>query len=133
MYISSQPLKVNVQKFDSDHEQLVAITNQLFAEFDTGKAPQPITPVMGKLSKLLVSHFAAEENVLAEHSYPGLEGHRLEHNKLLDELFNLETCQGDTTSAKLLYLMQFMLTMLTVHIGISDKRYGPFLNNKGLF
>ena len=77
-------------------------------------------------------HFAAEEANFVKYGYPAYEGHKAEHDKLVATCLDLQKkfhageaeITGDTAG--------FVVGWLTDHIPNIDKKYGPFLNEKGV-
>lgn len=126
-------LKVNVLQFDQEHEQIVAIVNQMNADFKSGNLHQNFQAVMHQISGLLRDHFKAEEEMLANHNYPGLEEHCQKHIEIIEQVSTFETAAHNGNSMQMLTLMQFMLNLLAIHTKTVDSLYGPFLNSKGVF
>ena len=65
-------------------------------------------------------------------SYPELGAHQAEHKALVEQVLKFqEDFQADKPGVAVA-LMQFLQKWLCHHIMETDKRYGPFLNEKGI-
>jgi hemerythrin len=62
-----------------------------------------------------------------------LEEHHTIHNDLLDQLDRLDRKTVCDSTALQYELLQFLMDWLMNHTSDVDKRYGPFLNSKGVY
>lgn len=127
-------LKVGVQQFDDQHNQLIQITNQLHEAIKSGTGQQAVQTTLQQLSLFTANHFKSEEELLKTHNYPDLKAHCADHQAVLDRLEEIQTqFKNDTTSVQQQTVMQFLLDWLTTHTKNLDKKYGDFLNSKGVY
>lgn len=135
MLLIEQPsvLKVNIQQFDTDHEILVAITNRLHAAIKDGTAQQQLSPLLEELTRFTQMHFMAEEEVLQTHDYPDLTEHRQSHLQILGQLKRLCESRLNGSNPLPISVLQFLLNWLTDHTMAFDRKYGPYLNNRGVY
>ena len=77
-------------------------------------------------------HFTTEERLFDRHGYPDASKHVVEHEKFIEKIldFDLECQERGKVSA--LSVCSFLRDWLTRHIQGSDKKFGPFLNAKGV-
>ncbi len=78
-------------------------------------------------------HFANEEKLLVLHDYPEIEEHSAAHKEIIGHLHGVkaEFVRG---SATLQYeMLQFLMDWLMNHTRDVDKKYGPFLNSRGVY
>jgi len=123
---------VKVRKFDDEHKKLIALINQLHDAMLVGKGGQVIGTVLQSLIDYTASHFAAEESMLKLHAYPDYERHKKEHNLLVQQVLDV---QKNIKSGKVPLsqeIMKFLKDWLQNHIQVEDKKYGTFLNAKGI-
>jgi len=124
---------VNIQKIDGHHQKLFDITNQVLEAIQTGKDPQSIRETLRLLLDYTHYHFEAEEQLLTRYGYTEIEGHQHKHQKLIEQVKDI----GERLAANDFKADRDILAILqdwiTSHILSEDRRYAPFLNDKGVF
>jgi hemerythrin len=83
-------MSVGVKLLDNDHKKLVLLVNNLSDGVVAGQARQELESNFGKLVEFTRLHFSNEERLLEETGYSGTAAHRQEHNRLLDQLMELQ-------------------------------------------
>ena len=123
---------VNIAEMDHQHQRLFRMVAELEHALRTGRADSIIDEVLEKVIQHTISHFAAEEDLMQQHGFPGLAAHRCDHQTLAQQLaaFNLSTLAGrpDIPPA----LLVFLQSWLRDHILKTDKEYSEFLNARGV-
>ncbi len=123
---------VKVKKFDEQHKKLVEMINQLHDAMRAGQGNAMLGVVLQQLISYTATHFAEEEKMMQTHGFPGLAAHKLEHQKLVTHVLDLQK-QFQAGSAMLtLTVMNFLKDWLVSHIKGVDQKYGEFLNTKGV-
>ena len=91
---------------------------------------------MGKIVQELVgytlTHFKTEEKYFDQFGYPETDSHKQEHSDFVKKVGEFK---DDFETGKLglsIPVMNFLSDWLRTHIKGSDKKYGPFFNEKGL-
>lgn len=72
-------------RIDAEHREFVGIVNRLSAAVEA-REPDRVAEICKVLVEHSANHFRHEEEVMAEHSYGGLEGHRRDHERLLADI-----------------------------------------------
>ena len=128
----NQALSVGIPSIDRQHRQLVDIINDLHDAMLAGKAKDISGQILENLLNYTRNHFAAEEAMMTAANYAGLAAHKLRHRNLTRQVegYVLRYHRGEITLN--LHLMHFLRDWLTNHILVSDKKYGPLFNSKGL-
>ncbi|HKN22682.1 MAG TPA: bacteriohemerythrin [Terracidiphilus sp.] len=118
---------VGVKTIDQQHSVLFGILNELHAAMMNRRAQSVVGPLLDKLVKYTLEHFAFEERLMQAASYPGLVTHRAHHADLARQVGDFMTRykRGDGTLN--IELLRFLRDWLTQHIQQEDKQYGPFL------
>ena len=84
------------------------------------------------MSDYAKEHFQTEEALLLEHGFPGLEEHVREHDvfvaRVMDMVFEPESAESGLED-----VLAFLVEWLVAHISGTDKKYGPYLNERGVF
>jgi len=75
-----------VAGIDYEHRRLVGFLNDIHAAIDAGADPRGIAATLADFHALASAHFALEEKIMRDQEYPGLEGRRDTHDRLLDQV-----------------------------------------------
>ncbi len=91
MALSWDPsLVMGVPAVDEQHEQLFARLDALLLAIRRGSSRDEIGQTLAFLSEYVRTHFAAEEAMMRESSYPAYDAHKAEHDAFRRELAALE-------------------------------------------
>ena len=71
---------------DYEHRRLVGFLNDIHEAIAKGADPHGIAATLGDFHALASAHFALEERIMRDQKYPGLEGRRDTHERLLDRV-----------------------------------------------
>jgi hemerythrin-like metal-binding protein len=123
---------VKIAELDHQHQRLFRTVAELEYAVRMGRADYVIDEVLEKVIEHTISHFAAEENLMEQHGFPGLAAHRRDHQMLAQKLtkFNLSNLAGrpDVPAA----LLDFLQDWLREHILKTDREYSEYLNARGV-
>ena len=123
---------VGVQQLDDDHKRLIELLNQFQTAYDYHTGDKFERAALNELVDYTRYHFNREEELMAANGYPELEAHQAEHRAMIAkvELFlaDYQERGHDALQAIADYLREWLIS----HINGTDKRYGPFLNGKGV-
>lgn len=128
----SDSYSVGIPSLDAQHQHLVKMVNHLYAALNEGKGNEALDKVFNGLVAYTVKHFATEEQLMQRHGFPSLSEHKQEHQKLkaqVEDFIRQKEAGKTMLSVK---LAAFLKTWLVEHIAGSDKKYGPFLTDKGV-
>lgn len=123
---------VKVAVLDEDHKKLLALTWKLFKSLNSLRSKDEAAVVMKELADYTIDHFGREEALMEQHGFPGLAGHRKEHEdmvrKIREASANFETNSLQASREVLHFLQDWLVN----HINVTDKGYSDFLNGKGV-
>ncbi|EPR42670.1 hemerythrin-like metal-binding protein [Desulfovibrio sp. X2] len=125
-------LETGISAVDREHRQLVDTLNELLGAMSEGKGGEVCSTIIGKLEKYTISHFTAEEKLLAAHAYPGCDRQAAEHKTFTDKV---AAFKADCTAGKKFLTMpmaKFLSDWMVNHIQRLDMGYVPFLKEKGV-
>lgn len=126
-------LSVGIQQFDNEHKRLVAMLNELFDAAQGGHGKEVLGKILDGLITYTATHFANEERYMKEHKYADYAAHKAEHDALAKQVLDVQARYKAGASAALsMEVMNFLKNWLGKHIQGTDKKYGPFLNDKGI-
>lgn len=122
---------VGVLEIDCQHTVLFDILNELHAAMLAGEASSLTGPILCKLVTYTREHFAAEEAMLEQSKYPGIEPHKQLHRDLIKQVQEYADRfeKGEITLN--LHLLNFLRDWLANHILKVDHAYGPWLIEHG--
>lgn len=124
---------VGVQQFDNQHKRLFAIAQKLYDAMSTGQGRTVLSEIFDELIDYTKTHFASEESFMQQYGYPEYTTHRQEHEELTRQVLELREQFHNGHIALSVTVMNFLKEWLRHHISESDRRYGHFLNQKGVF
>ena len=123
---------VGVAEIDAQHKKLIELINELDGAMSKGQGKEALEKVLGQLISYCAGHFALEEKYFDKYGYPDAADHVDKHNKMTAKVLAL---QKDFRAGKVTItfdVMDFLKKWLDKHIMGTDKKYGPFLNSKGV-
>ena len=129
----NESLSVQIPSIYAQHKVLVQMINDLQAAMENGVAREVLGKVFESLKNYTVMHFAHEKKLFEQHVYPDSETHLQEHDKLVEQVLDLE--HQFKSSANFLIgidVMKFLTNWLTEHIKGRDQAYSSFLFAKGV-
>lgn len=127
----SDLFSVSIGKIDHQHKDLVQILNDFHGAFVSGAGTGHAFATLNRLVKYAEDHFSNEETLMEEVHYPGLIKHKLEHERLLKEIFELEEKLEKKERELDSELFEFIKNWLLHHILEFDKQLeAHFKTNK---
>ena len=128
----SSEMSVNVMVMDSQHKMLIEIINQLHEAMLAQKGKQEVGLALDRMMDYTQRHFKDEERILAANQYPLFGRQKSEHDAFI---LKVQEFKSDFQQGKLALSIQvitFLKNWLINHIQGEDKKYGVFLNSKGI-
>lgn len=127
-------LSVNVVLIDEQHKMLIQRLADLSDAFKRGVEQNKIMQTLEFMIDYTDFHFSAEEKVMEENDYPGLDEQKKQHEEFKVTLNNIveDYKEEGTTTAIAESINVFLLNWLIKHIKGTDSKLGEFLTEKGL-
>ncbi|MFZ5453027.1 MAG: bacteriohemerythrin [Thermodesulfobacteriota bacterium] len=123
---------VNIREIDDQHKRLLALVGNLHAAMMQGQGKQALGKILDGVVAYAASHFATEERLMKTHGYPEYEEHRNIHAKMTQKVVDIQKQYHQGKVNITLDTMKFLEDWVAKHILGTDKKYGPFLNSKGV-
>jgi len=133
---------VKIAEIDQQHKNLIGFINRLYEAMKPSSSQDALETAIQELStqaiiidemvKYSSYHFSTEEKYMLQYRYPDYEKHKKEHEYFINKVRILKS---DFDNGKVILssqIMQFLKEWLSTHILGTDKKYGPFLQSKGL-
>lgn len=128
----SDEYSVKVQEMDDQHKKLIGIINDLHAAMKAGKGKDSLEATVKGLVDYVSIHFAAEEKLMKTNGYPEYLQQKAKHDELTKQVLDFQKSFHDGKAILTVEMMSFLKDWLIHHIKGMDKKYGPFLNSKGV-
>ncbi len=123
---------VGVQAMDDDHKRLLILLNKFQTAYEYHTGDEFEREALNELVDYTKTHLEREEKLMEENGYPDLEAHKQEHREMIARVEQFLTLYADKGHAVLGEVSQYLRDWLINHINGTDKRYGPYLNAKGV-
>jgi hemerythrin len=124
---------VHVRELDDQHKKLISMVQTLREAMREGRGKQELNKIFTALVSYTTSHFANEERLMKMHGYPDYLAHQEIHAKMTNKALSLQTEFQAGKTGITLDTMKFLEDWVSKHIMGTDKKYGPFFNDKGVF
>jgi hemerythrin len=129
----TEEYSVGVAVYDAEHMQLMAMVNDVYESMFSDAARVTLRSVLNGLIAYTERHFKHEEDMLAQAGYPLLNEHKMQHDLLKNQVLEFSGKASDTNDSLMsIEISKFLKTWLLEHIQKEDKKYGQYLNAKGI-
>lgn len=122
----SNELSIGIPEIDAEHQNLVAILNELDEATHAGKGTRIMGQILERLLDYTETHFNSEEALMVASEYPGLALHRLQHRQLTGKAVKLRQKFVGSNQRITREMMEFLKYWLSNHILVDDKAFGAF-------
>ncbi|MGL1901406.1 MAG: bacteriohemerythrin [Fibrobacterales bacterium] len=125
-------LSVGVDEFDSDHQVLIGMINDLNLAMSEGKSKDALGKIIDGLLDYTEYHFGNEERNFKKYDFPDAESHTALHKVFVDKI---ATFRDDVASGRAMVskdIMVFLKEWLIKHIMGVDRQYTKFFNERGI-
>lgn len=123
---------LGIEEIDKQHHELINLINELHDAMKVGQGNAVVKDIIAKLEKYTIEHFGTEEKYFDQFKYSGTQQHKNEHHKFTEEVADFRQKFENGQVLLSLKLINFLKDWLVSHIQGSDKKYAPFLKEKGL-
>ena len=129
----SEELSANIVEVDMQHQKLVAVLNDLHSAMMECKGDEVLGKIINELAEYTVYHFATEEGLFDKFDYPGAAIHKAQHADFIERVSDFRDRFASGEAALSIVMLDFLAGWVREHIRISDRKFGPFLNNCGVY
>lgn len=128
----NEQLSVDIPEIDKQHKRLIELVNRLHDAMKAGQGNAIVASILSELISYTAFHFDTEEKYFEQFGYPERAHHTMEHDELTRKAKALEQEHRAGKLTITIEVMNFLRDWLNTHILKSDKKYAPFLREKGL-
>lgn len=123
---------VNIEILDEQHKMLFDMVNEIHKDIQHHREHKSLRQKIDEMMAHAEDHFQLEEKLMRDNGYPDYEIQKSEHTRLLTEVggFRKKLTNGSPIVAG--QFLVFLENWLINHTLVRDRKYGPFLRDKGL-
>ncbi len=130
LFAWSDDLSVGNQFIDADHKKLIQLINDFHNAMEQGRGNDVIGKVLNNLIIYTKEHFQREQTEMQRIQYPKYLAHKLEHEKLIKDVLELQQSFAKGTNMLSLKVSKFLRDWLVNHILQTDKLLANALRTK---
>lgn len=127
-----EEFSVGITSIDRRHQRMIDLINQLEHGARTHEESKTMRSVLSELFSYTRNHFKTEEALMRAYKYAGYASHRVEHQTLVKRVEDFRRKFEAGTLKDAHDLASFLMGWLEGHILGADKKYGPYLTEKGV-
>ena len=124
---------VNIEVIDEQHKKIIEVLGHLFDEMGKKKSREVLGSILDQMVQYATEHFATEEIFMTQYAFPGYVEHKKEHEAFRAKVAAFLKDFAAEKASLSVDVIRFLTDWLDYHILDVDKKYGPFLNEKGIF
>jgi hemerythrin-like metal-binding protein len=124
-----EKFSVLVDAMDHEHQNLIAIMNELHERHGAGAGTAELASIVKRLGDYTAHHFADEERYLESIRFPGIVSHKAIHKELLTR-FGEHVAIFQKSGKLEAEFFAFLSAWLKMHIRGLDRKYGEFATGK---
>ncbi len=119
--------RVGAPALDGQHQAIFRLIHDLQDEAAKGHGPDVLSSTLDQLVQEVRNHFRDEEAMLVKCRFPRYSSHRAEHQKLMNQILDLQAALQKGETAVTPQVVQFLADWHEQHISTSDLQYVPYL------
>jgi hemerythrin len=123
---------IGVKEIDAQHQNLVALVNQLHQAMKEGKGKHVLEKILESLVGYTKAHFRDEERMMEQNGYPDLTEHKLQHAALTKKVLDFQDKFKAGGTGMSIDIMHFLGDWLRSHIRGTDTKYVALMHSKGI-
>ena len=111
---------LGIPDVDHEHRELFDLINELYAQLFEPGSETTVTDFLGELFAKISGHFALEEKLMRDGRYADLSAHKVDHERLLDEIRDLMDDYEDGVHVDLDRFARDLERWFSVHFSTHD-------------
>ena len=121
--------RVGNEQIDREHQYLFELINAFYDAFSEKRDRTLLISLLNRLVEYSERHFSNEESLMQAKAYVALEEHRQRHEKLFEQIFELNARLADRAFNPTHDTLAFLKGWLSDHIVQEDLLFGAFLKS----
>ena len=123
---------INVAAMDLHHQNIFALGGVVFDAMEKKKGRPALEQALNELIAFTAFHFSEEEALLKTHGYSDSANHHKKHQRLLAQIGHIRHHMEGPAIETAGNFAEFFRGWMLNHILAEDRKYGAFLNAKGV-
>jgi hemerythrin len=123
----------HIAEMDEHHRALFKTANKLYDEIHSGRNQAVLEDTLNFLFQYTEEHFTQEEKLMEDYDFPECEAHIKHHMRLIQEVQVLKRKYAAGEKRVDMSIINFLKDWILNHILTEDRKYGPYLNEKGIY
>ncbi|MGD8260783.1 MAG: bacteriohemerythrin [Desulfobacterales bacterium] len=123
----------HIGEMDEHHQELFQTANKLYEEINSGRNKLVLEDTLNFLIHYTEEHFTKEEKLMEDFDFPEYDVHAKHHARLIGEVQELKAKYAGGEIRMDMSIVNFLKDWIVNHILTEDRKYGPYLNDKGVF
>ncbi len=134
LFVWDDSLSVGIISIDDQHKVLISLVNRLNAAMKKQMSETVMGEILAELVRYTTTHFATEEELFKRYRYhePEYSQHLQAHAEFIKTLSEIKQKHAEGDGTVPLKVLSLLRRWLVDHIKDIDKRYAPFLLQKGV-
>lgn len=132
-FVWRDAFSINVAEMDNHHKRLIEIGNAIVVHLRANADFASLLKAFDALVDYTRYHFLAEEKLMTLYKYARSASHAGKHGKLILQVAEYRQKVLDGKMPDKASFMHFFKSWLVRHILDEDRKYGAFLNSKGVY
>jgi len=128
----TEQLSVKVELFDNEHKKLIELINKLHNAMYNGEGHSALKAILTELTDYTVYHFKHEEEALQKCNFPGLAGHKKQHEEFVNKVTETKKKYDEGNLMLSIPTIDFLTSWIKNHIMKSDFAYSDLMHKAGI-
>lgn len=133
VFVWRDVFSIQVAEMDRHHKRLIEIANAVIEHLHAEADRNSLIRAFDALVDYTHYHFSAEEKLMALYDYPGAEAHIKKHRNLILQVAEYRREMLGSNASNNASFTHFFESWMVHHILEEDRKYGVFLNAKGVY
>jgi hemerythrin len=122
----------HIREMDEHHRELFQTANRLYEEINSGRNKLILEETLNFLIRYTEEHFTKEEKLMEDYNYSEYDVHAKHHARLMGEVQELMAKYNAGEIQMDMAIVNFLKDWIINHILTEDRKYAPYLNDKGV-
>lgn len=123
---------IGIQVIDEEHKTLLTLINSLLAAVHCNTGEEFEQHALNELVAYTKYHFSREEELMAKYDFPDYEGHKAQHDQMIMRVESFLKRYEQRGRKALEEVAAYLKLWLVQHILGTDRKYGPYLHERGV-
>ena len=117
---------------DEEHKKLLTLINSVLAAVHCNTGEEFERHALNELVEYTKYHFRREEELMSSNQFPDYEGHKAQHDQMIEQVEGFIRRYEERGRDALKDVADYLKLWLLQHILVTDRKYGPFLQERGV-